>query len=74
MTYNLHIMMRFGLELELLEGLFAAKDLSQACAQGCKPISGSFLPDDRDGCLQDGHWYAGGIGGGFQSYTIGTSS
>ena len=28
-------------------------------------------PDDRDGCLQDVHWSAGGIGGAFQSYTIG---
>ena len=28
-------------------------------------------PDDRDGCLQDVHWYPGGIGGGFQGYTIG---
>jgi Zn-dependent M32 family carboxypeptidase len=28
-------------------------------------------PDDRDGCLQDVHWYSGTIGGGFQSYTIG---
>jgi len=28
-------------------------------------------PDDRDGCLQDVHWYNGVIGGAFQSYTIG---
>jgi carboxypeptidase Taq len=27
--------------------------------------------DNRDGCLQDVHWYSGSIGGGFQSYTIG---
>jgi carboxypeptidase Taq len=27
--------------------------------------------DDRDGCLQDVHWYSGGVGGAFQSYTIG---
>jgi carboxypeptidase Taq len=27
--------------------------------------------DDRDGCLQDVHWYSGAIGGAFQSYTIG---
>jgi carboxypeptidase Taq len=27
--------------------------------------------DDRDGCLQDAHWYSGYIGGRFQSYTIG---
>ena len=28
-------------------------------------------PDDRDGCLQDVHWYSGIIGGGFQSYALG---
>src|SRR5262249_5405155 len=28
-------------------------------------------PDDRDGCLQDVHWYSGSVGGGFQGYTIG---
>jgi Zn-dependent M32 family carboxypeptidase len=27
--------------------------------------------NDRDGCLQDVHWYAGSMGGAFQSYTIG---
>jgi len=32
---------------------------------------GAVPPDDRDGCLQDVHWYYGGIGGAFQSYTIG---
>ena len=32
---------------------------------------GVAAPDDRDGCLQDVHWYCGGIGGGFQSYTVG---
>jgi carboxypeptidase Taq len=28
-------------------------------------------PDDRDGCLQDVHWFSGRIGGSFQGYTIG---
>jgi carboxypeptidase Taq len=27
--------------------------------------------NDRDGCLQDAHWYSGYIGGRFQSYAIG---
>jgi hypothetical protein len=27
--------------------------------------------NDRDGCLQDVHWYSGTVGGAFQSYTIG---
>ena len=70
-TYNLHIMMRFGLELDLLEGRLRAKDLSEAWRTGMQAYLGIVPPDDRDGCLQDVHWYAGGIGGGFQSYTIG---
>jgi carboxypeptidase Taq len=28
-------------------------------------------PDDRDGCLQDVHWFSGSIGGAFHSYTVG---
>ena len=70
-TYNLHIMLRFELELELLEGRLRAKDLSEAWRAGMQAYLGIVPPDDRDGCLQDVHWYAGSIGGGFQSYTIG---
>ena len=40
-------------------------------APRCRQNLGVAPPDDRDGCLQDVHWYCGGIGGGFQSYTIG---
>jgi carboxypeptidase Taq len=70
-TYNLHIMMRFELELELLEGRLRAKDLSEAWHAGIQAYLGIAPTDDRDGCLQDVHWYAGSMGGGFQSYTIG---
>jgi carboxypeptidase Taq len=70
-TYNLHIMLRFGLELELLEGRLKIKDLPEAWRAGMQADLGVTPPDDRDGCLQDVHWYSGLIGGGFQSYTIG---
>jgi carboxypeptidase Taq len=70
-TYNLHIMMRFELELELLEGRLRAKDLSEAWRTGMQAYLGIVPPDDRDGCLQDVHWYAGRLGGAFQSYAIG---
>lgn len=70
-TYNLHIMLRFGLELELLEGSLRAKDVSEAWRTGMQSHLGVVPTDDRDGCLQDVHWYAGSLGGGFQSYTIG---
>lgn len=70
-TYNLHIMLRFELELELLEGRLRAKDLSEAWRAGMQEYLGIVPTDDRDGCLQDVHWYTGSMGGAFQSYTIG---
>ena len=70
-TYNLHIMMRFDLELALLEGRLAVKDLPEAWRARFEADFGIAPPDDRDGCLQDVHWYAGGVGGAFQGYTIG---
>jgi carboxypeptidase Taq len=70
-TYNLHIMLRFGLELDLLEGRLRVKDLPEAWRARMQADLGRAPPDDRDGCLQDVHWYFGGIGGAFQSYTIG---
>jgi carboxypeptidase Taq len=70
-TYNLHIMMRFDLELELLEGHLRVKDLPEAWRARMQADLGVAPGDDRDGCLQDVHWYGGTVGGGFQSYTIG---
>jgi carboxypeptidase Taq len=70
-TYNLHIMLRFELELELLEGRLRAKNLSEAWRAGMQDYVGIAPTNDRDGCLQDVHWYAGRLGGGFQSYAIG---
>jgi carboxypeptidase Taq len=71
-TYNLHIMLRFELELELLEGRLRAQDLSEAWRAGMQAYLDIVPTNDRDGCLQDVHWYAGSMGGAFQSYTIGT--
>lgn len=71
LTYNLHIMLRFDLELKMLEGRLRIKDLPEAWRAAMQADLGIVPPDDRDGCLQDVHWYGGGIGGAFQSYTIG---
>ena len=70
-TYNLHVMLRFDFELDLLEGKLAVKDLPEAWRERFQADFGIVPPDDRDGVLQDVHWYAGGIGGGFQGYTLG---
>ena len=70
-TYNLHVMLRFDLELDLLEGKLAVHDLPQAWRERCQADLGIAPPDDRDGVLQDVHWYAGTVGGAFQGYTLG---
>jgi carboxypeptidase Taq len=70
-TYNLHVMIRFDLELDLLEGKLAASDLPDAWRERCRRDLGLVPPDDRDGVLQDVHWYGGLIGGAFQGYTMG---
>ncbi len=70
-TYNLHVMLRFDLELDLLEGRLEVKDLPDAWRTRMMTDLGLSPPDDRDGALQDVHWYAGLIGGQFQGYTIG---
>ncbi|MBE2184338.1 MAG: carboxypeptidase M32 [Anaerolineae bacterium] len=69
-TYNLHVMIRFDLELKLLEGSLAVKDLPEAWQSRYASDLGLTAPDDRDGVLQDVHWYAG-IFGYFQGYALG---
>ena len=70
-TYNLHVMLRFDFELKMLEGKLAVKDLPEAWHEHFQADFGLRAPDDRDGVLQDVHWFAGLIGGVFQGYTLG---
>lgn len=70
-TYNLHIIIRFDLELAMLEGRLAIADLPAAWRERYEADLGIVPPDDRDGAMQDMHWYSGSIGGGFQGYTLG---
>ena len=73
-TYNLHVMIRFDLELHLLEGELAVADLPEAWHARYEADLGLRAPDDRDGVLQDVHWYAGSIGGAcFSATRWGTS-
>ncbi len=70
-TYNLHVMLRFDFELQMLEGKLSIRDLPEAWHARFKQDFGVVAPDDRDGVLQDVHWYGGVIGGSFQGYTLG---
>ena len=70
-TYNLHPIIRFDLELQLLEGSLAVRDLPEAWRARYTSDIGITPPDDKDGVLQDVHWFGGLIGGAFQGYTLG---
>ncbi len=69
-TYNLHIVLRFELELALIEGRLAVDDLPHAWNDGIHRLLGLDVPDDAQGVLQDVHWGAGLIGY-FPTYTLG---
>ena len=69
-TYNLHIMLRFELEVAMLEGTLAVADLPEAWNAKMKDYLGIIPPDDALGCLQDVHWSAGLVGY-FPTYALG---
>jgi carboxypeptidase Taq len=69
-TYNLHIVLRFELELALVEGTLAVDDLPQAWNEGMARLLGVAVPDDAQGVLQDVHWGAGMLGY-FPTYSLG---
>jgi carboxypeptidase Taq len=69
-TYNLHVALRFELELGLVSGDLAVADLPGAWNERFKALLGLDVPDDTRGCLQDIHWSFGGIGY-FPTYTLG---
>jgi carboxypeptidase Taq len=70
-TYNLHVAIRFDLELQMLEGKLAVRDLPEAWNERYRSDLGIVPSSDSEGVMQDVHWYAGSIGGMFQGYTLG---
>jgi carboxypeptidase Taq len=69
-TYDLHIILRFGLERRMLNGTLAVKDVPEAWNEGFAKLFGFRPRDDRHGCLQDIHWSMGGLGY-FATYSLG---
>jgi carboxypeptidase Taq len=69
-TYGLHIVLRFELEQELIEGRVKVSELPEAWNARYKEYLGLDVPDDARGVLQDVHWSAGLIGY-FPTYALG---
>ena len=69
-TYNMHVLMRFELENEMLEGRLKVKDLPEAWSEKVRSYLGINVPNAREGALQDIHWSSVSFGI-FPGYTIG---
>ena len=69
-TYSLHIILRFELEQQMIEGTIALEDLPQVWNARMEEFLGVDVPDDAHGVLQDVHWSGGGIGY-FPTYALG---
>ncbi|MGH6933026.1 MAG: carboxypeptidase M32 [Dongiaceae bacterium] len=69
-TYPAHVILRYRLEKALIAGDMTLDDLPAAWNAGMRELLGITPPTDREGCLQDIHWYDGAWGY-FPTYTLG---
>ncbi|WP_010586495.1 carboxypeptidase M32 [Schlesneria paludicola] len=69
-TYNLHIMLRFEIEQQLVSGDLKPTDVPEVWNEKMSSYFGLSIPNDANGCLQDIHWSAGLLGY-FPTYTLG---
>lgn len=69
-TYSLHVILRFELEKQLIEGSLEVRDIPDAWNGLMETYLGITPPTDREGCLQDIHWSMGAFGY-FPTYTLG---
>jgi carboxypeptidase Taq len=70
-TYGMHVILRFELEQDIVNGRIALKDLPERWAQKMHDYLGIDVPDHAHGVLQDMHWSSGLIGY-FSTYLLGT--
>jgi len=70
LTYNLHVLVRFEIECDVLTGKLDIKDLPEAWNAKYTEYLGVTPKTDSEGCLQDVHWSMGSIGY-FPTYSMG---
>jgi carboxypeptidase Taq len=69
-TYDLHIILRFELEVRMIQGDLKVAEVPACWNEEFKKMLGLEVEKDSDGCLQDIHW-AIGLLGYFPTYTLG---
>lgn len=69
-TYNMHVILRFELEQEIVNGRLDLRELPDAWNAKIDDYLGIEVPNDAEGVLQDVHWSGGSIGY-FSTYSLG---
>ncbi len=69
--YHIHVMIRYEIEKEIMEGKIATVDLAKVWNQKYRDYMGVNVPDDLNGVLQDVHWSHGSFGY-FPTYSLGS--
>jgi carboxypeptidase Taq len=69
-SYCLHIIIRYEIERDLINGKIECKDVPALWKKKYKDYLGVDVPNDRDGCMQDTHW-SEALWGYFPSYALG---
>lgn len=72
LTYSLHVMIRYELEKQMINGDITAEQLPDKWNELYMKYLGVDVPDDTHGVLQDSHWSGGSIGY-FPSYSLGSA-
>jgi carboxypeptidase Taq len=70
-TYGMHIILRFELEQDIINGRVELRDLPEVWNERMHDYLGVDVPDDAHGVLQDTHW-ASGLIGYFPTYLLGS--
>ncbi|GAB2176149.1 carboxypeptidase M32 [Dongia sp. agr-C8] len=69
-TYPAHVILRYRLEQALVKGDLQVADIPGAWNEGMQSLLGIKPQSDREGCLQDIHWFDGAVGY-FPCYSLG---
>ena len=70
-TYNLHVILRFEIEVMLIEGSLKVSDIPEIWRAKSQELLGIVPKTNSEGCLQDIHWSMGAFGY-FPTYALGT--
>lgn len=73
LTYPLHVILRYHIERDVVEGRLDVSDIPERWKKDMKELLQIDVPDDTKGCLQDVHWCQMAIGY-FPTYLLGSAT